>query len=260
MDSMIAEHGGSSKTMGEVFDKERAKIGEARARVEGCNSSVTFLRDNMLKYSMVLNLLTGETFVASPMGLFSGDITIAKTHEDLTDRLQFHSDENQTALYYCEGPKYVSNREGTHLKFFPAANIEKSGGPNRFTYLLVPKHTDPNYVNPVGFIAHNGEKIQESLPNIVFALYSGGELKAFKLFCDLDHQGHRGGKPLTPNLANSIYDHGLIMQTGVDLRFLNRYEYPSEFRDTTVIAPAKNAPVVNAMVGMIADGYAIRIV
>ena len=258
LDRLIVDYGSECNTMGEIFARERERIGEARARVEGCNSSVTFLKDNMLKYSVVLNLFTGEVFVAYEPGVFSEDIAKVKSVDDLITKVEFKEEENSTILYFTEPGKYERNRDGTHLRLFPLANIKSPGGPNRFTYLL--KETGTEKISPVGVIAHNGEKIQESLPNIVMAFFSKGELAAFKLFCDRNYFDYRGSKPLTPNLQNSIYGPGLLINTGIDLSFLNNHEYPSEFRETTVITPVKNASVMTMMRGMVQDQYAIQII
>ena len=129
-------------------------------------------------------------------------------------------------------------------------------GPLRFTYLI-------NYDSKpsgVGLVAHNGEKIQELLPNISIALFSKGELQAYKLFCDPEFTQERNGKEMTPVLANSLYSSGLLVNTGIKSTFLNNYDYPSEFRDTTVITPATNEPAVTMMTGMVERKYALRIV
>jgi len=61
-------------TMGELFDAERERIGDAHARVEACNSSVTLLKDSTIKYSIMLNLFTGETFIAYEPGIFENQL------------------------------------------------------------------------------------------------------------------------------------------------------------------------------------------
>ena len=109
-------------------------------------------------------------------------------------------------------------------------------------------------------IAHNGEKIQELLPNVAMALFSHGALQAFKLFCDPDSLQERAGRDMTPNLANSLYSPGLLVHTGIKSAFLNNYEYPSDFRDTTVVVPSANEAALTMLTGMVARGYAVRIV
>ena len=70
----------------------------------------------------------------------------------------------------------------------------------------------------------------------------------------------RAEKVMTPNRLNSLYQLGLIEKEGIKVRFLNTHEYPSEFRDTTVITPVANDRAFTLMEGMIQQGYAIRIV
>jgi len=259
LDKIVEEHGKKCQNMGEVFDCEREKIGEAHARVEACNSSVTLLKDNMIKYSVVLNLFTGEVFVAYELGVFSGQILDLNEVTDLNTRMQFKTTETLNMLCYTKNGKYENNRTGTHLRFFQLDHsIVSPGGPNRFTYLL--KEAGPDLVSKIGVISHNGEKIQESLPNIAVAYFSGGELLAYKLFCDRGYHESRAGKELTPNLQNSIFNNGLLVNHGLKLRFLNNHDYPSEFRDTTLIVPKENEAAVTMMVGMVEREFAIRII
>jgi len=41
---------------------------------------------------------------------------------------------------------------------------------------------------------------------------------------------------------------------------LNNHDYPSEFRDTTLIVPKENEAAVTMMVGMVEREFAIRII
>ena len=160
-------------------------------------------------------------------------------------------------LCYNEGRRYHHNRLGTHLRSFPLVRgIRGPIGPLRFTYLMA-ENGQP--LSKIGVVAHNGEKIQEALPNVAVAFFSGGALQAYKLYCDPEHHAYRAGIRLTPVLANSIY-RGLIVNRGLRLTFLNNHDYPSQFRDTTVIVPTENDPAVTMMTGMVARGFAIRIV
>ncbi len=251
------EGGKRLATLGELFDAERARLGEERARLESCNGSVTLLKDQKFKYTVVLNYFTGEVFVASEDGVFSGNLPSARSLDDITRPVRFRDVENLNIVFYNKPGKYEENRLGTHLRFFSLdESIRSPGGPNRFTHLL----EDAASISDIGVIAHNGEKIQESLPNIAIAYFSQGALAAYKLFCDRAHKAHRAGKRLTPVLKNSIYERGLIEHTGIDVVFLNNHEYPSEFRDTTVITPVSNDAAMTLMTGMVERGYATRIV
>ena len=103
-------------------------------------------------------------------------------------------------------------------------------------------------------------KYKKAFQTLLWRFFSEGELAAFKLFCDRDYIMHRAGKGLTPNLQNSIYDDGLLINKGLKLIFLNNHDYPSEFRDTTVITPVKNEAAMTLMAGMVHNEYAIRII
>src|SRR3989344_805890 len=235
------------KTMGDAFDREREFLGD-RANLDACNSSVTLLKDNTIKYSIIMNLLTGKTYLASPQGVFSRNIRFIKSKKDFNKRVEFLSQDNSQTLFYNNGSKYDSNRLGTHLRFFPfVSEVVNPIGPMRFAYLIKEK----KYNSGVGIIAHNGEKIQEILPNIAVAFFSRGELTAYKLFCNQEYLEHRAGKILTPNIQNSLWDYGLIRSMGIKLTLLNNHEYPSEFRDTTIVCSSKNDWTQTMMAGMV---------
>ena len=172
-------------TMGEVFDREREEIGEEHARVEACNASLTLLKDGDIKYSLVLNLFTGEIFIGEPSGIYCGNIMEIKKRDEFKEQPEFKTEETLNLLCYNNGSKYQSNFKGTHLRLFNPVDIQSPGGPNRFTYLL--QEPEGKITSDVGLIAHNGEKVQEILPNIAMAYFSQGRLAAYKLFCDREH-------------------------------------------------------------------------
>ena len=260
-EDIMARHKENTKTVGKAFDIERETVGEKQAKRHACNTSVTLIKDNTIKYSVVLNLMTGDVFIGYPKGVFTGDIITAGSLKDISKPVCFADPENMSMLCYTRPGRYENNRKGTHLRFFPLHEHSSLAtgpiGPLRFTYITKIDGTD-DY--DIGIIAHNGEKIQEALPNIAMALFSKDQLKAYKLFCDPDNIEARGGKVLTPNLANSLYSDGLIMNTGIKSTFLNNYDYPSEFRDTTAIFSSKNDAALTMFTGMVDRNYAVRIV
>ncbi len=254
---MIKDFGEDCKTMGEIFVAERNRLGSYLGRVHAPNASVTFLKDNQIKFTIVVNLLTGEVYVAYEKGIFVANIRNLKDESSLTKRVIFRNDdESESMLCYNAKGKYDNNLQGTHLRLFPLdTSVEKPLGPLRFAYLI-----DMGKDKSISVIAHNGEKIQEALPNIAMAFFSSGELLAFKFFCDREYHEARAGKLLTPVLQNSLYPPGLMINTGLRLKFLNNHEYPSQFRDTTVIISAHNEPALAKMLGMVDQGFAMRIV
>lgn len=259
LERLIAEMDEPGMTLGDIFDAERERLGE-QARVEGCNSSVTLIKDNKLKYSVILNLFTGEAYCAFEEGVFKGDIRRISAKRP-GHRVTFRSDETDDILFYTKPGKYDSNRHGTCLRFFDLVSIPKPGGPIRFTYLL----EENAHLSSVGLIAHNGEKIQESLPNVVVAFWARDkerrrQLASFRLHCEEDYKEHQKGYRLTPVLRNSIYEHGLIRQTGIKAGFLNNREYPSAFRDTIVTSPIGNGRAMATLYGLIHMEQAMRIV
>lgn len=255
LEDIIEKFSAGKEPLGSLFEKQVEDVGLGYARRQSCNSSITLLRDNMIKYTVVVNLFTGDIYVGSSFGIFRGDISEGKPETPV----EFIDNENLTMICYTTKGKYEQNRAGTHLRFFPLHRMAKKGpiGPMRFTHLLKYPETE---TSEVGVVAHNGEKIQEILPNIAMALFSKKRLKAYKLFCDPEFTEHRAGKGMTPNIANSLYSDGFIVNTGIKSVFLNNYEYPSEFRDTTVIISSENDAALTMMKGMVERNYATRIV
>ncbi|MBL7160754.1 MAG: hypothetical protein ISS93_02810 [Candidatus Aenigmarchaeota archaeon] len=254
----LAEPG---ERVGKAFERALGEMGDNVNRFAP-NSSITMLRDDMIKYTIVLNLLTGDVYVGSLRGVFRGNIKGIKSFEDINTPLEFSHEHKNTLLCYTrEKGKYEDNRKGTHLDRFDLHKSakEKIGptGPMRFTYLL--KFGD-SLDGEVGVIAHNGEKVQEALPSNGISLFSRGQLLAYKLYCMPEYKKERDGRELTPAEPNSIYHHGSICNRGVKCTFLGRYDYPSQFRDTTVIVPAGNYPVVDVMKKMVVNNEAVRIV
>lgn len=108
----------SSGTLGQLFDRELKKDPKKHRR-HASSSSVTLLRDNMIKYTIILNLFTGEVYVGSPNGVFMGDIAIATSVKDITKDVEFSNLETLNMVCYTVPGKYEQNIFGTHLRFFP---------------------------------------------------------------------------------------------------------------------------------------------
>ncbi len=247
--------------MGAILDGMKELESEENLRRHACSTSLTFMRDNTIKFAVVLNLFTGDIYIASSDGVFMGNIKNTADIESIATPLEFNDAEGLSVLCYTTKGKYEENRVGTHLRFFPlhANSRAEIGpiGPLRFTNLV---RFGDNSKSEIHVVAHNGEKVQEILTNIAVALFSKGRLHAYKLFCDAEYNPHRAGKPMTPVLANSLYSDGLIANTGIKTVFLNNYDYPSEFRDTTAIISSENDAALTMFTGMVNRGYATRIV
>ena len=239
------------ESMGALFDSE-AK----RAELRTCTSSLTLIKNRMIKYSLVLNLFTGELFVAYEKGIFSENIEHVDELRDISKKAAFHANKTPDLLCYSEGKEYKRNIKGTHLDLFTIKSTDIFlGGPYRFAYLMGKRKE-----KQIGATAFNGEKIQESLPNIAIALFSKKELKAYKLFCDKKYSQYRGAKEMTPSLENSIYNSKITQDTNLNVSFFNDSDYPSEFRDTVVIIPSSNNAADSIMQVMVQKKYAIEII
>jgi hypothetical protein len=252
--------------VGEIFDRETEKIGLPAARRRACNSSVTLIKDNEIKYTAVMNLFTGDVFVGSAKGIFHGNIKTYNPEKRvlINTPVNFDNSENMSTICYTLKGKYENNRMGTHLRFFPLHPIsyKRPVGPMRFCYLVRFQDESEEDMKDlkVGVVAHNGEKIQESLPNIAIAHFSKGELEAYKLFCDPKYKEITADRDMTPNLLNSLYSDMPIEYRGIQSTFLNTHEYPSDYRDTTLIFSRDNGPAHAMALGMVDQKFAVKIV
>lgn len=255
-----------NKIIGDIYDEERKNYSsDVQAWQESPNSSVTFLKDSQIKYSLILSHTTGELFLASPEhAVLHANINNVNDYHDFKEPVEFKQDAGFNLLCFTltgkDGlkNKYELNREGTNLRYFNLLDRSFHGppGPARWTNLVYNSAEDRE---PVHAIAHNGEKIQESLPNVAVALFSDGKLGAYKLFCD-PHYLNTRVKVLTPNLQSSIYDRDGLVTGGIRLSFLNNNDYPSEFRDTTVVVARANDAATTLLDGMTYQHKAIRLV
>ncbi|MDI6721577.1 MAG: hypothetical protein QMD85_04245, partial [Candidatus Aenigmarchaeota archaeon] len=92
-DDIMKRLGTKGDRVGTAFDRELDRVGEARARRHACNTSVTLMKDNEIKYTAVLNLLTGDIYIGSAKGVYRSVITSVNTATDLSIPLEFNDAE-----------------------------------------------------------------------------------------------------------------------------------------------------------------------
>ena len=257
---IVKKHTKNAKTIGSVFDNYlnylTSKGRKIEAAVAAPNVSFTFIRQRSIIYTMVLNLVTSEVYVAHAGGILTGKLNDKKESSlsDLTQGFEFNHavrkpKENLNMVCYASGEKYLANLEGTSLTLFQRiTEIPKPVGPLRFRYLS--KDIDEE-LTPVGLIAYNGEKVQELLPSVAMAYFSQGELWVWKLLCDQDYIKQRAGKDMTPHLGNSLFGQGPISRYGIEPDHMSYHRTPNNFRDTVVITTKDNAQVNTMMAGLV---------
>lgn len=243
--SSLARHSietGGLENLGQLFDYCWDKFGEL-ARITAPVSALSLIRDGELKYSLVLNLFTGMIYAAFPEGVFSGQISDVKSIDNINTPLVWRSDAQPLLLCNRNGDKRCQNFTQSHLEelFEHDTSALYFAGPSRFIYLL--KESQELFPR-VGVIAHNRESIQEILPNLGIAAYSGGALRAYKLSC--------------PEYELDFF-RGDIEEDGINERVLEKIEYPGDYEDTTVIVPSANKAGVRKMESAVEKGYGMRL-
>jgi hypothetical protein len=244
LSSLVRRHIGLGwlEKLGELFDFYRDEAGE-KVRVTAPVSALSLIRDGELKYSLVLNLFTGEVYASYEGGVFAGDINLAADVGSISRRVEWRDDAKPLLLCNRAGADRCKNYTASHLEEFFGHDLSATYfvGPSRFTYLL---KENQGHFPQIGVIAHNREGIQEIISNLGMAVYSGGALRAYKLFC--------------PEYELPFFK-GEIAGKGLDTRVLDELMYPGDYRDTTVIVPSANEGGVRKMEGAVEKGYGMRL-
>lgn len=233
------------RDLGELFDYYNDKQGNL-SNVKAPVSAVTLVKDGKLKYSIVLNLLTGRLYAAYHGGVFEGDIRYSRNVDHIDKPIVWRDDAKPLLLCNRKGDKRKKNLAATRLGelFEHDFSAEYYAGPSRFFYLLDKnKGLFPN----LGVIGHNREGIQEIISNICFALYSGGALNAYKLAC--------------PEYEKPFFTGRIGTKEGrLNEHVFQDIQYPSDYEDTTVITPTSNTVAVSKLEDAVKEGYAMRLV
>lgn len=224
--------------------------------VSGANIAITCVRRGLPICSVLLNLITQEMTVACSAGIFK--IPVDQKSDDAPklatiDRMQMLTFPNMVRRREKFFTTFMGKPERGYPKNFAMTNLAQAGdienhlyynlpgGPTRILYLS----TRQPSTEAVGFIVANGEKIGEWIhwiPFVRFAIREDDQgAKALHLFEVMQDESElRDGYLMTPTEAYSIFKKTSTGQVIVDVDRLGKFDNPSKYRATLLVAPATN--------------------
>lgn len=232
------------------------------ASITGATSAITYVNRGRVIFSVILNFITRDVFVAC-------DIDIAKIKIDkdfknipLKDPLEYIMKEGSRIIFPSSIERSISDDDLNNFVTFLGKDMYKEvfiesrivpgdyerfihhdrpGGPARVLYLsdLQPKES------PIGFILANGEKIGEWmhwLPFVKFARNSNGNhaLRIYEVSLkrSLFKDDILVSTPPAYSIFNCRGEHNYI-----DVSVMKNHERPSRFRAMLVVAPWDNVRI-----------------
>ena len=242
---------------------------EKPAIITGATTSITCLRKGKLIFTVILNYITQDIFVACGVGIFyfklphfsnkkinsinldhiarNGkplhflpSVSTCQTADDFKKFVSFlgtpekkgYSDNFQDCMIFVESPdKFVHHRV--------------PGGPARVLYLSELQKG----CGPIGFIMANGEKISEWIHWLTFAKFAKNQhgANALRVFeVSIDRPWTKDGVLMSTPPQYSIFrmtEEG----TYLDMSRLKNFHSPSRFRSMLVITPYDNERIIQIM-------------
>lgn len=245
--------------------EDRCKGGAAM--IGGPTLAITAIKKGSPLFSVILNYLTQDLFVASKAGKshFSlndisareiGDITLERVISQgepikFRKKRQYPFDDFKNYYTFLGKKKYEQHFKDAKIFSQDSLSSEnliydEPGGPTRILYL------SSLCSEPVGFIVANGEKIIEWIHWLPYlCLQEQGEvpLRVFLVYFDRPYM--KKGFLMSPSPAYSIFRQSGKKGEGsylIDLNKLRDHDNPSLYRSMLVIAPVENPWVSPRMI------------
>lgn len=265
--------GSPTKKIGELLaEKDSVKIWEdikdagAPASITGATSSITCVRKGEIIFSVILNYITREIFIACSIGTLW--VTLPKfdeAHLDSID-LEYVRREGKTLNFppsqlTCPLPddhkRFVTflGKEGYAENFHDSMifvdepdkflHQKEPGGPSRILYL---SELQKNF-GSIGFILANGEKIGEWIHWLAFAKFVKNEFgkNALSIFeISLDRPWTKEGVLMSTSPIYSVFCEGEEL-TSLDLSRFKYFPLPSRFRSMLLVTPSDNERIIYIM-------------
>lgn len=245
----------SSENLIELWDKEI----DGPASITGATSAITYVNRGRVIFSVILNFITREIFVACDIGIrkmkIDKDFKLAAVDNPLdhimkkgkkiifpsSSRKSKNDDDSSRFVTFLGKDMYKQIFEESQIipcGYEDLIHHDRPGGPSRVLFLsdLQPKEY------PIGFILANGEKIGEWihwLPFVKFAKNSQGN-PALRIYeVSLKRAFFKEqilvSTPPAYSLFNRKCEKGYI-----DVSVMKRHPKPSRFRAMLVVAPSDN--------------------
>ncbi len=263
----------ASSEIGEIIaDPENRKrwddIGGTPCSITGATSAITCLHRGVVTFSLILNYISQEIFLACSAGIYQYGLLDAdnkRIGDDLTVK-KIISDGTPIVFPCIDGDqkwknwkKYVTflGKSGYKENFDDSMifvekgdqylHHDQPGGPSRVLYLSNLQTLE----KPIGFILSNGEKISEWIHWLPFVRYAHttGERSLILFEIYHDRPWTKKGILMSTSEPYSIFqpsktEEGVMI---IDVNQLARFENPSFFRSTLVIAERHNQWALHTM-------------
>ena len=244
------------------------ETGGRPAAITGATSSITYVGMGKTVFSVIVNLITREIFIACETGIVRADLSARNGASAKCFGFEHLVSKGRKIVFppaaqLCREPDDCSRfvtflGKSTYPEHFAESKIiftddaekflhhKEPGGPSRILYL---SDLQKNY-GPVGFVLANGEKISEWihwLPFVKFARDKDGN-PALKIYeTSFDRPRIKDGVLMATAKAYSIFNQEESGRHYLDVSRIKNFDRPSKFRSTIVVAPADNERITHCM-------------
>lgn len=267
LENYLPGHG--TKTVGEVLASKDAsdvwrKIASSPQSITGATSAITCVQDGAPVFTTIFNYITQEIFLACSAGVYRYKMSTeeglrpgAVTTESIIDKgvsIEFPAptaDVGSWKAYvtFLGKSGYKENFDDSQLFVEEDVHLiyDSPGGPSRPLYLS--NLAKSGNSKPAGFILANGEKIGEWIHWLSFVRFaiSRGEHSLVLYEIMQERPWTKGGVLMSPPPPYSLFQpdgHGFLQ---IDVSQLARFENPSLFRSTLLLAHRDNEWVTHEM-------------
>lgn len=253
---LLEPHSHSTKTVGQLI-----KEGKFRGQMEGLEapvSSITLLRNGVVLFNIVLDLLQGTVYVSSGKLIATANIerygtpqAIADYGEEVVFLPRAGKIQGVTFLGDGESEKSTTYIQlhtalGFRTDHAPPTEHSEPGGPLRPYYLCDSLCNTRDPFRPT-HVLYTGEKISEWI-SAISIVQSSSNLMAYELYSE---QYSRDGLLMAPPPSYS----SIQLQPGspgrikLDMAFLARFKRPNSYRGALLICHKDSTDIIDYITG-----------
>jgi hypothetical protein len=216
--------------------------------ISGASGNITAIKDRRILFNVMVNYITGELFVSSPLGNRYGKIEEPMDYDSIDFQdVSFPSETGKKGKYatFLRKKGYQENLEKCHLGLNQEDCVDPwAPGPTRILQLSSLYKGDG-----IDFILSNGEKIGEWIGWLSWMKYSRDDevpdensLEAYRIF--FEDPRTKELVLVAPGPHYSIFrDEG--NETVINLDMMFQLNDPSHYRETFVVVPVHNTGIIS---------------
>jgi len=236
--------------IGENLEEWQNRIGNPS--ISGASASMTVIRDRIVLFSVMVNYVTGEIFVANSIGTKYGNMEEDTDITKMND-LEFPANQpkNHSFATFLKKPGYPENLQKCSLGLKEEDCIDPwAPGPMRILYLSSLNSGNES----VSFILSNGEKIGEWLPWLPWIKYARDPvesdehaLEAYRIFFDDPRTKELVLVAPAPHYSIFTEEDG---ETKINLDRMFQLDDPSHYRETLLVTPRHNFDAIGRVTSL----------